>query len=80
MLTQQPALRTGDSVEVEKPEWLAQMEGILETLNEGVIVVDDCQHLIFTNSVFNEMTGFSQDGMIGQAATALLHARRGRDS
>lgn len=57
-------------MEVEKPEWLAQMEGILETLNEGVIVVDDCQRLIFMNSIFNEMTGFSQDGMIGQAATA----------
>jgi phosphoserine phosphatase RsbU/P len=57
-------------VEVERPEWLGQMEGILETLNEGVIVVDDCQHLVFMNSVFREMTGFAQDEMIGRSGTA----------
>ena len=25
-------------MDIEKPEWLLQMEGILETLNEGVMV------------------------------------------
>jgi len=55
-------------VEVEKPEWLAQMEGILETLNEGVIVVDDCQRIIFANSVFLQMTGFPEDQMLGETA------------
>jgi sigma-B regulation protein RsbU (phosphoserine phosphatase) len=53
-------------VEIEKPEWLEQMEGILETLNEGVIVVDDCQHIVFTNAVFQEMTGFSAEAMFGE--------------
>src|SRR5208282_1306852 len=66
-------LRTGDSVEVEQPEWLAQMEGVLETLNEGVIVVDDCSHIIFTNSVFLEMTGFSSDALLGQLSTQLYN-------
>ncbi len=65
---------TGDSVEVEQPDWLAQMEGVLETLNEGVIVVDDCQHIIFTNSVFLEMTGFSPDVLLGQPSTQLYSA------
>ena len=37
------------------------MEGILETLNEGVIIVDDCEHIVFVNSVFEEMTGYSRD-------------------
>jgi phosphoserine phosphatase RsbU/P len=62
---------TGDSVEVEQPDWIAQMEGVLETLNEGVIVVDDCSHIIFTNSVFLEMTGFSPDVLLGQPSTEL---------
>lgn len=55
-----------DSVEVEKPEWLAQMEGIFETLNEGVMIADDCQHFVFTNSAFQEMTGYMNDELIGQ--------------
>jgi len=44
------------------------MEGILETLNEGVIVVDDCQRIIFANSVFLQMTGFPEDQMLGETA------------
>jgi phosphoserine phosphatase RsbU/P len=64
---------TGDSVEVEQPDWIAQMEGVLETLNEGVIVVDDCSHIIFTNSVFLEMTGFSPDELLGQLSTQLYN-------
>ena len=28
-------------IEVEKPKWLSQMEGILETLNERVIILDE---------------------------------------
>jgi sigma-B regulation protein RsbU (phosphoserine phosphatase) len=72
-MTPEPALRTGDSVDVEQPDWLAQMEGVLETLNEGVIVVDDCQHIIFTNSVFLEMTGFSPDVLLGQPSTNLYN-------
>src|SRR6202050_1862462 len=47
------------------------MEGILETLNEGVIIVDDCQHIIFTNAVFLEMTGFPPGELLGQASTLL---------
>jgi sigma-B regulation protein RsbU (phosphoserine phosphatase) len=55
-------------VAVEKPEWLEQMEAILETLNEGVIVVDDCQHIVFSNAVFHEMTGFYQNELTGETA------------
>jgi phosphoserine phosphatase RsbU/P len=57
--------RREDLVEIEKPIWLADMEGILETLNEGVIIVDDCQNLVFSNAVFREMTGFSEDHILG---------------
>jgi phosphoserine phosphatase RsbU/P len=56
------------SVEVEKPDWLAQMESILETLNEGVMIVDDCDHFVFTNSAFQRMTAYSSDELFGQDA------------
>ncbi|HXW55341.1 MAG TPA: SpoIIE family protein phosphatase [Candidatus Cybelea sp.] len=52
-------------MEIEKPVWLADMEGILETLNEGVVIVDDCQNLVFSNAVFREMTGFAEDHILG---------------
>jgi phosphoserine phosphatase RsbU/P len=52
-------------VEVEKPLWLADMEGILETLNEGVIIVDDCQNVVFSNAVFREITGFAEEHILG---------------
>src|ERR1700691_613733 len=47
------------------------MEGILETLNEGVIIVDDCQHIVFANAIFVEMTGYSSGALIGQPSTKL---------
>lgn len=55
--------------EVEKPEWLGQMEAILETLNEGVMVVDDCQRIVFTNPIFRVMSGFPEDMLAGQTVS-----------
>ncbi|MGA7625346.1 MAG: SpoIIE family protein phosphatase [Candidatus Acidiferrales bacterium] len=57
--------KRGDSVEVEQPDWLAQIEGILESLNEGVLISDDCQNIIFANNNLEEMTGMSRDEIIG---------------
>lgn len=53
-------------MEIAKPEWLAQMEVILETLNEGVLIADDCDHVLFVNSVFEEMTGISRAEIVGR--------------
>jgi PAS domain S-box-containing protein len=53
-------------VEVEKPEWLSHMEGILETLNEGIMIVDDCQQIIFSNSIFQQMTGLTVPELVGR--------------
>ena len=52
---------------VEKPDWLPQMEVVLETLNEGVLISDDCHHIVFVNERFTEMTGFSPSEMLGRA-------------
>ena len=51
------SVTSGDSDKIEKPEWLAQMEAVLEVLNEGVIVIDERQHILFANTGFLEMTG-----------------------
>jgi PAS domain S-box-containing protein len=53
-------------VAVEKPEWLEQMEGILETLNEAVLISDDCGHVLFVNGVFEEMTGVPREEIFGR--------------
>ncbi|MGA9180086.1 MAG: PAS domain-containing protein, partial [Candidatus Acidiferrales bacterium] len=52
-------------MEVEQPDWLQQMEGILESLNEGVLISDDCQNVIFTNTNFQEMTGIPRNELFG---------------
>jgi sigma-B regulation protein RsbU (phosphoserine phosphatase) len=56
-------------VDPEKPEWLIQMEGILETINEGVIIADDCAHIVFANTNFAGMTGRTAHELVGKDAT-----------
>lgn len=56
------------SAELNKPEWLLQMEGILETLNEGVIIVDDCHQVIFVNQYLYDLTGFAPEEILGRRA------------
>ena len=51
-------------VEMEKPEWLIQMEAVLDLLNEGVIISDDCNQILFSSSRFVEMTGISREDLI----------------
>src|ERR1700731_529897 len=49
------------------------MAGILETLNEGVVIVDDCEHVIFVNACFEEMTGVSRDDILGKDPLLLYY-------
>ncbi len=51
-------------IDTEKPEWLAQMETVLEVLNEGVIIANDRHRILFANSRFVEMTGISGQDLI----------------
>src|ERR1700719_5371479 len=53
-------------MEIAKQEWLEQMQAILETLNEGILISDDCDHVLFVNSVFEEMTGMSRADIVGR--------------
>lgn len=61
-------------MEAAKPEWLEQMEDIFETLNEGLLISDDCGHVLFVNSVFEEMTGISRADIVGRDAGKLYYS------
>jgi PAS domain S-box-containing protein len=52
-------------LEVEQPDWLQQIEGVLESLNEGVLISDDCQNIIFVNSNLEQMTGLPRGEIVG---------------
>ena len=53
-----------DSIETPKPEWLTQMETVLEVLNEGVVIADDSHRILFANSRFVDMTGIPRQDLI----------------
>ena len=46
-----------------------QMEGLLESLNEGVIISDDCHRIVFANSNFEEMIGAPSEELIGRESS-----------
>jgi len=49
-----------------QPEWIAQVRDVLETLNQGVIITDECPRVVYTNTVFREMVGRNDDELVGQ--------------
>lgn len=56
-------------VDVERPEWLEPVEGLLESLNEGVIITDDCNRIVFVNSCFVEMIGRPSEDLVGHVSS-----------
>jgi len=44
---------------------LDQMEAVLEVLNEGVIITNDCHEVLFANSRFLDMTGIPKQDLVG---------------
>jgi PAS domain S-box-containing protein len=67
---------SGDLVDLNKPDWLVQMEGILETLNEGVLIADDCHNIIFLNECLAQMAGYAAGELLGRPA---VHFYQGDD-
>jgi phosphoserine phosphatase RsbU/P len=57
-------------MEIEKPEWLDQIEGILGTLNEGVMITNDCHKIVFVNSCLEGMLGVSSAETVGYVASS----------
>jgi PAS domain S-box-containing protein len=48
-----------------QPEWLEQVRDVLETLNQGVIISDECPRIVYANAVFQEMTGRTSAELVG---------------
>lgn len=53
------------ALEIEQPEWLESIGGLLETLNEGVMITDECNRIHFANSCLLEMLGMLASDLIG---------------
>jgi PAS domain S-box-containing protein len=49
----------------ERPDWVQQMEPVLETVNEGVLIADDHRRVVFANSGFLRMTGLRAEDLVG---------------
>jgi PAS domain S-box-containing protein len=65
-------------VDNETHKSLAEMGSVLEALNEGVAIVDDCHRILFVNTVFEEMTGIPRSEITGRDARSLYE--RAEDS
>jgi PAS domain S-box-containing protein len=53
-------------VDSETQHSLQEIEPILETLNDGVVIVDDADQILFVNTVLEEMTGIARGEIIGR--------------
>src|SRR3984885_5699262 len=62
-----------DFAQSKTPQSLQEMEPIFETLNDGVVIADDFDQILFVNAVFEEMTGFPRSQIIGRDAGQLYH-------
>jgi PAS domain S-box-containing protein len=56
----------GIPLAVFQPEWLDQVRDVLETLNQGVIISDECPRIVYANTLFQEMIGQSADDLAGR--------------
>jgi len=57
---------------VETPNWLRQMETILEELNEGVVIVDDKLRVIFANEALIRMGQYERGEIQGRTPDAIF--------
>jgi PAS domain S-box-containing protein len=56
---------------VEIPhEWLDGVVGILESLNQGVLINNDCGEVVYANALYLKMVGYSADEFIGSKITS----------
>jgi PAS domain S-box-containing protein len=55
-------------------EWLDQVAGVLETLNQGVIINDEHRHVVFANSMFLEMINLRSEELLGRSITEFFPA------
>jgi len=56
-------------MDIEQPEWLLQVEDILEALNEGVMIADQCHQILFINSCMEKMLETPAAEIVGLQAS-----------
>src|ERR1700730_12385250 len=64
--------KTMPNTSIETPDWLREMETILEELNEGVVVLDDELRVIFTNEALTRMGHFERGEIQGRTPDAIF--------
>ena len=58
-------------MEETQHKWVDDMKGVLETLNQGVIINDDRKRIVFANSLFLKMIGMPAEELLGTTITDL---------
>ena len=64
--------KTLPNTTIETPDWLREMETILEELNEGVVVLDDELRVIFANEALTRMGHFDREEIQGRTPDAIF--------
>ncbi|HXZ10763.1 MAG TPA: SpoIIE family protein phosphatase [Candidatus Sulfotelmatobacter sp.] len=57
-----------------RKEWIDEVAGILETLNQGVVINDDCNKIVFANQIFLRMLGRPPEQVLGRTVTEMYPA------
>ena len=59
-------------VTIRTPDWLRQIESILEELNEGVIIVDSQLHVVFANETLIRLGGYEWGDLQGRTPEGIF--------
>ena len=57
---------------IATPDWLRQMESILEELNEGVVIVDNQLRVVFANETLLRLGRYQRGELLGRAPDTLF--------
>jgi PAS domain S-box-containing protein len=85
-VTPERSLNTMIETNIHTPDWLRQMESILEELNEGVVIVDDQLRIVFANEALLRMAQYERGDIEGRTpdtifpATDIPYVMRQRES
>jgi PAS domain S-box-containing protein len=60
---------------IQTPDWLRQMESILEELNEGVVIVDDQLRVVFANEALLRLGMYSREEICGRTPDGIFPAK-----
>src|SRR5271157_6330902 len=62
------------NVNIETPDWLRQMESILEELNEGVVIVDNQLRVLFANEALLQLGMYNLEEIRGRTPDTIFPA------